>query len=397
MKLKTLYLFFIPICAFFQSAQAQIKQSDNIVGLNFLIQSEVLQEEREIQVFFPDSYESSNKDYPVLYVLDGQRLFLHGVSLLQSFSHFKSTPEFIVVGITNKYPDRFTHFSSGSDEFLSFIENEVIPLIDEKFRTSEERILFGWEFGGGFVIKSMLNKPNLFDAYLASSAYPITNTTKRMDSLLTSNIKFNKLLYFSASTSESRLLDSATKLDSVLKIKAPASMKWVFKKLEGIEHRSTPYSAMEDGVKQYFKYYPELQFGTFEEFREAGGLPNVIEYYKRRSEKYGFSPELSEWTKFTILRNAIRANKYVDFEIYANKFISVDFIHGLRGNRPYEITDFYIKHKAYDKAINIFQILIEKDPESEKPLTELGDVYTLLNNKKEASKYYKKAKKLSKD
>ncbi len=397
MKLKTLVLFLVPICAFFQSVQAQINQVDNIVGENILIQSKVLQEEREIQIYLPDSYEESNKNYPVLYVLDGQRLFLHGVSLYQSFSHFKKTPEFIVVGISNKYPDRFTHFSSGSDNFLSFIENEVITVIDENFRTSEERLLFGWEYGGGFVIKSMLDKPNLFDAYLASSAYPITNTTKRMDSLLSSNIKFNTLLYFSASTSESGLFVSANKLDSILKRKAPVSMKWVFKKLEGVDHSSTPYSAMEDGVKQYFKYYPELQFSTFDEFREAGRLPYVIEYYKRRAEKFGFSPELSEWTKFTILRNAIRANKFSEFEIYANTFISVDFIHGLRGNRPYEITDFYRKHKAYDKAIYILEILVEKDPESEKPLTELGDVYTLLNNKKEASKYYKKAKKLSKD
>ena len=63
---------------------AQITSESNIVGSNIQIQSKVLNQEREIQVYLPDGYEESEKSFPVLYLLDGQRYFLHGVSLLKS-------------------------------------------------------------------------------------------------------------------------------------------------------------------------------------------------------------------------------------------------------------------------------------------------------------------------
>lgn len=405
MKFKsTLFFLTLIISSFFSSANAQLSQIDNIVGSKLLLKSEILNEEREIQVYLPDSYETSNKNYPVLYLLDGQRLFLHGVSLLQSFTHFKVTPEFIVVGITNKYPDRFRHFYA-VDTFLNFIEKEVVQLIDNTFRTSKERLLFGWEYGGAFVIKSMLKKPDLFNAYIASSPFPLDSsfpaarTVQEIDSLLSSKKTFNNLLYFSASTSEGGgVFSGVQKLDSVLKNKAPKSMKWFFRKLDhGTEHSYTPYAAIESGIRHYYKYYPELHIPTFKGFIENGGVPYIKSYYKERAKQFGFPSGLSEWTKFSILRAALRANKYAEFDAYAKQFISFELINTIRNNQPYELTRFYIKNKGYEKAINIYKMLVNKHQKSPRPLTKIGDAYMLLNNKKEAKKYYKKAKKLSKD
>jgi len=396
MKSNALF-FLLLISSIFNALNAQLSNKDNLVGTNFLIQSEILNEIREIQVYLPEGYETSDKDYSVLYLLDGQRLFLHGVSLLQSFTHFKTTPKFIVVGITNKYPDRFNHFSSGSDKFLSFIENEVIQLIDDKFRTSDNRILYGWEYGGGFVIRSMLDKPNLFDAYLASSAYPLAETTKRIDSLLSYKSTFDKLVYLSSSTSEGELFDSANKLDSLLKSKNPGSINWAYNVINDIEHTSTPYLGIHDGLKHYFRYYPVLQFATFDAFTKSGGITYVEDYYVERAEQYGFSPEIPQWTKFSIIRSAVRADKFKEFDLYASKFITADFITGLRGNRPYLISDYYLENKAYEKAMVIYEILIDKHPKSVELLNKLGDLYMLMSNKKEANKYYKKAKDLKID
>lgn len=398
MKFQKALLFLTLISSNFHPVNAQVKKVDNIVGTNFLIKSEVLDEIREIQVYLPDSYDTSDKNYPVLYLLDGQRLFLYGVSLLKSFTHFKKTPEFIVVGITNKYPDRFSHFSSESDNFLSFIEKDVIQLIDDNFRTSGERLISGWEYGGGFVIQAMMDKPELFDAYLAASPYPLSKKTQRMDSLLVKNhTTFNKMLYFSASLNEGIVTEGANKLDGLLKLKAPDTMNWIYNKLDDEEHSSTPYSTIYHGVKHYYHYYPILQFTSFEEFIKIGGITYLNHYYKKRAEQFGFSPELPHWTKYSIISTAIKANKYIEFDLYASKFITVAFINGLRGNQHYNIAEFYLDNKEYDKAIDVYKILISKYPKSEKPLNSLGDLYTLLNNKKEASKYYKKAEELLKN
>jgi len=57
--------------------------------------------------------------------LDGQRYFLHGVSLQQSFLDFKQTTPFIIVGISKNRVDRNRNYSSNAKNYLSFIEQEI--------------------------------------------------------------------------------------------------------------------------------------------------------------------------------------------------------------------------------------------------------------------------------
>ena len=48
-------------CTFFAQS------TGNIIGDKFTLPSKVLAQDREIQIYFPESYHDSNKDYPVLY------------------------------------------------------------------------------------------------------------------------------------------------------------------------------------------------------------------------------------------------------------------------------------------------------------------------------------------
>jgi len=150
------------ICSISFKSFAQNSGKDNIVGICFSMQSKIMKDERVIQIFLPDGYENSNIEYPVLYILDGQRYFLHGVSLQKSFVEFKETPEYIIVGISKNPSDRNKNFSVNSRNYLDFIKNEVIYYVDKEFRTSKTRMLFGWAYGGGFVVETMTREPNLF-------------------------------------------------------------------------------------------------------------------------------------------------------------------------------------------------------------------------------------------
>ena len=199
---KNLFLL-VMLCCATTHIVAQIKPSQNHVGTNYSIASEALKEARQIQVFLPDGYEKTAADFPVLYLLDGQRLFPFGVSLLQSFTQFQQTPGFIVVGIINKYPDRFGHFSAKDSKFLTFLEKEVVPFVDANFKTSKERLLFGWEYGGSFAMQVLIDKPNLFDAYIAASPYPITEKLTELSEAVSKNTHVHKTLYFSVSPNES--------------------------------------------------------------------------------------------------------------------------------------------------------------------------------------------------
>jgi len=393
MTIKKLFIFF-SICYFSTNINAQ---TVNTLGVNYTIHSKSLKEDRQIQVFVPESYKTTDKKYPVLYMLDGQRLFPFGVSLLKSFTQFRQTPEFIIVGITNKYPDRFGHFIDKEKRFLKFIEEDVISYVDNSFRTTDKRLLFGWEYGGSFVIQTMMDKPHLFDAYLAASPFPLNNKIEELDHFLSKNPSLNNMFYFSVSPNENQVNVGTKKLDSLLKLKAPKNLNWTYKNLINEEHRSTPYSTINHGLKHFYQYYPELQFNNLEEFTNAGGINYVYKYYKKRALDYGFSGDISDWTMFSLTRNAIRANDYKQFDSLFNSFKKTGFIGRIRVSRACSIAEYYLKNKQFDKAIELFTYIAKKHPNSERPLNGLGDIYKEMKNSKKASSFYKKAEKLSKN
>ncbi|MGK0412861.1 MAG: putative alpha/beta superfamily hydrolase [Polaribacter sp.] len=396
MNIRKAFLLLIIIC-FNIKVKSQNIPSVNALGNNYSIKSDILKEDRQIQIFTPESYDKTNQKYPVLYILDGQRLFPFGVSLLKSFTQFKQTPEFIIIGITNKYPNRFGHFIDEEKKFLTFIEKDVIPFVNDRFRSSNDRLLFGWEYGGSFVIQTMLDRPNLFNAYLAASPFPLNSKISQISDFLSNNSTFDRTLYFSVSPNENEVNIGTEKLDSILKLKGLKTFNWTYKKLLNEEHRSTPYATLYFGVKNYYHYYPELQFDNLNEFTKSGGLDYVYDYYKKRSLQYGFSKELSDWTMFSLTRNAMRANNYEQFEILVNEFIKTGFITRLRVGRACSIAEFYLQNKQYDKAIELLKLLASKHPNSEIPLNGLGDTYKEMKKIGKASLYYKKAKKLSKE
>jgi len=377
------------------TVNSQVIGKDNIVGKNYLIESTILAEQREIQIYLPDDYEENENKYPVLYILDGQRFFLHSVGLHTSFTRFKLTSKFIVVGIKNKYPQRFGHFSRGAIEFSNFIEKELITFIDDNFRTTDERWLFGWEYAGSFALKNMLEKPTLFQAYFLASPYPIEPILEKLDTTLSFEKALATSVYFSISPKEGVVKEGTDKLAEVLKNKKNNLLQVVYQILENEEHRSTPYSTLYNGLRTYFEFYPELQVDILSEFLEKGGLEYAEKYNKVRAEKYGFPIEFSDWTKFTIIRSALRAEEYQHFNTFYETFMTKDFIGGLRGSRPYVIAEFYEKNDRYDKAIDIYKILVEKNPSAIRPLNSLGNAYKSLKNEKEAERYFQKARDLS--
>ena len=377
------------------SSFAQNGTKDYVVGKSIQIHSEIMNDERHFQVYLPDGYGESDKTYDVLYILDGQRYFLHGVSLQKSFTTFMQTPEFIVVGIPRKQSDRNSIYTSNFDKYLSFIEKEILSYIDKNFRSSRKRLLYGWAFGGGFVFESMVTKPDLFDAYIAASPFPVKNKISKIDSLFANNNTFNKLLYFSAESNEGAVKESTDELYALLQAKYQERPNWIFKELLSEEHRSTPFTTLYHGISQYYCYYPELQFNSLEEFSQAGGIEYVYDYYKKRSLDYGFPNQLSDWTMFSIVRNAIRANAFEQFDKLLNEFSKSGFIERLRISRAIEIARYYLDNKNFEKAIELFNLLNEIHPNSERPLKGLGDTYQAMNKNKKASIYYEKAKKLS--
>lgn len=387
---KTIVLYCILFLGVF-NAFSQVSLGENVVGENFRINSEILNEEREIQVYLPKDYSKTNKNYPVIYLLDGQRFFLYGVSLYQSFVEFKQTPEFIVVGITNVEANRMHTFSARASDFSNYLEKEVVPFIDSKYRTSNKRLLYGWAYGGGFGLETLMAKPRLFDGYIVSSPYPVSNKIERFNAFLVKNETLDTFLYFSSDIYEFGVKGGTEELNKNLATNTETKLRWNFRELVGEEHRSTPYTTLYHGIKEYFENYREISFKDLKEFNEKGGMLFVKEYYNKRSKLYNLPNEMSVSTKYIITRLAIRADNYNQFDAFVNGFNKNEFIYAIRINWACTIAEFYLKNSKYKKAIEMFSFIADNNPKSTRPLKGLGDSYLANGEIKAAVKTYKKS------
>ncbi|MFY0674096.1 MAG: alpha/beta hydrolase [Bacteroidia bacterium] len=173
--------------SFGQEFPLKIAESDFSIGKSIQISSTILNENRDLNIYLPSSYNQyGSKTYPVIYLLDGSKDedFIHIAGIVQfgSFSWIKMIPESIVVGIGNIDRRRdFTYPSSNrldqkefptsgkSEKFISFIEKELQPFIEATYRTTETKTLIGQSLGGLLATEILLKKPELFHNYIIVS------------------------------------------------------------------------------------------------------------------------------------------------------------------------------------------------------------------------------------
>ena len=167
------------------------KQKENnkpfVLGITEEINSKELSEKRILNIYFPDGYlQNDTIKFPVIYLLDGSadEDFIHVVGIFQfnSFSWINRVPKSIIVGIANvdrkrdfTYPttietDKNRNTTSGkSEKFIAFIENELQPYIEKKYKTNHSKTIIGQSLGGLLATEILLKKPNLFDKYIIIS------------------------------------------------------------------------------------------------------------------------------------------------------------------------------------------------------------------------------------
>jgi len=142
----------------------------------------------------PEDYDKhkNKKNYPVVYLLDANAYFDIVSNAITDIAKDKTAQSPILVGIgydnfiendslRNRdytYPvapasDSFS-VSGGGDEFLAFIESELVPLIDKKYRTDTTgRTIMGHSLGGYFTLYALqeqLKTGNpIFEHFIAAS------------------------------------------------------------------------------------------------------------------------------------------------------------------------------------------------------------------------------------
>ncbi|GAA3934189.1 hypothetical protein GO495_29720 [Chitinophaga oryziterrae] len=246
-----------------------------------VIPSKILNEDRTIYIHYPklDSMNLS-KRFPVLYLMDGESHF----DMLSQYTDYLSRwdvnviPQMIVVGIPNTKRTRdltptksiINYFgqpdtsnisrmkpSGGSDQFLQFIQDELMPYIETNYKTKPFKIFAGHSFGGITSIYCMLTHPDMFNAYISISPsfwwdgeYVLKPTDKKLEK----GSVLNKTLFYCDAnegvTDTGSFHTNLLKFDTLL----------THKELKGLCYKYKYYPAESHMTEPIVAYYDALRF-----------------------------------------------------------------------------------------------------------------------------------------
>jgi predicted alpha/beta superfamily hydrolase len=352
------HLLFIPalLLVLNMAVQAQEEKSFSR-NQTSVINSDILEEDRQISIYLPDDYQYSKASYPVLYLLDGGTHLQHASGAADFLSSRGIVPDIILVAIHNI--DRSRDFSpvhvdniptsGGAEKFLGFLSEELVPYMDESYRTAGFNILLGHSAGGTFIAYTLLAEPDLFDAYLAVSPYLMYADNLAVKEASEKLMPFSDTKFFYMTVgNEDPYFETLEKYSSIMQEKAGESVEFKYVKMPEENHGTTPYLTVFSGLKFIFSEWrlpPEMM---------QGDLDAIDAHYKTVSETYGI------------------------------EIATPELVINLVGYR-------YLQAMDYENAITVFKQNVERYPGSANVYDSLGEAYEKSGEAEEAAKNYAKA------
>ncbi|MBL3546008.1 alpha/beta hydrolase [Chryseobacterium sp. KMC2] len=317
-------------------------QEKVIVGEKQVLFSKILNENREVWIHLPKTYDDTTINpakYPVIYLLDGEINFEYYVGMTDFLARtpYADIPECIVVGIKNTERTRdltptkaqkkspvnpnLTLFadSGGSDNFIKFMQEELKPFINKKYRTQEYSLLVGHSFGGLFAINTFLTHPDYFNAYVANDPslwWDNKVLISKTKDYIEKHKKFpaKKSLFVSQADNEEQQKNWNSDMTQAIEefkgiVESNGSLNYKHRFFEGEVHGTVSYPANYEALKFIFK-------GFRTDIKQLAKNPELLEgEYKKLSEKTGADFVPSE-SYLNVLLKFMKSNEFKESETY---------------------------------------------------------------------------------
>jgi hypothetical protein len=387
MKNISLILGFFAL-SFFGNAQSQ----KIVIGKIDTINSSILDEKRPIWIYVPENVIDNNdtkKQYPVIYLLDGDWHFVSVVGMLQQLSYINGNticPAMIVVGIPVK--DRFrdltptcdsviSAISGGYNNFISFINKELIPYIDSNYQTAPYKILIGHSLGGLSVMNTIIKSPEMFNAYVAidpSMWWDNKIPLKEAKSALSNNKFENKRLFLAIANNMNKGMDTASvrkdntrntlairsnlELSDILTANTNNKLNFQTKYYINESHGSVPMVATYDALHFIFDFYNfPMDKSDYADTTMAIAY-RIENHYNNVSTKMGYKINPSESMINTLGYNALYMKNYtlaeyflrLNIESYPNSYNAFDSM----GDYFNTVGDYEPAIMMYKQALSIY-------------------------------------------
>lgn len=154
---------------------------------NLSMKSKILNMERKFAIYLPPDYETSQRSYPVLYLLHGagddQTGWIQFGEVLtiadKAIKEGSATAMIIVMPDGNTGRRGYFNDIRGEWKYEDFFFQELMPHVEKTYRIKSEkryRAISGLSMGGGGTFMYALHRPDLFSAAcpLSASTGPVT-------------------------------------------------------------------------------------------------------------------------------------------------------------------------------------------------------------------------------
>lgn len=336
------------------------------------IDSKILNQKRAFWIYLPNEYkESPAKRFEVIYVLDAQaRQFFDVVHSITQFLVGQEF-DFIIVGIESPFIKeekqsrntdflpKATHdetikhywgYCGGADNFMKFVGDELIPFVDRNYHTLPERIAIGHSNGGTFISYCLLEKPDLFNAYIAISpnyAYDDNQMIHRFEAFGSNKLTTKKFVFISHANERWKGWPEANKkvINTLENEKFNSHIHLVTKDFSATENHGTTFPV---GVFYGMKAFIDFQYRTGE---------NVIAYYDalQKNNLINLNEELVNNLAYECFWNnkPTEALKVIQWAI--EKYPNGYNLYDSQGEFYESINDYINAAKSYQKAMDALE------------------------------------------
>ncbi|UCE39906.1 MAG: tetratricopeptide repeat protein [Candidatus Aminicenantes bacterium] len=341
--------------------QAQEDGDDIVIGKYRVFHSDIMDEDRLLFVHLPRDYEDTRLSYPVLYLLyaDIYNYYLDAASITEKLGVTGEIPPVIIIGVanTNRYRDllpvkiRGRNDSGGADNFLKFIQEELIPYVDDNYRTKNFRILAGPQAAAVFSLYALITNPTLFNAVLSENPFMNPENAKFLfpeaESFFKKTRSLKNFLYIKCEKNErAQDLEYVENFAGLLESNTPKDFRFEVEIREPTGYFITPLP-FKKGLRMLFAGH------KLPENFQTDTVKDIIDYYEKLSEEYGFEVD--------------PPSHMLTFE-----------------------GDKLSQKRKTQEAIDVFEYQLSLYPQSLNALWRLGETYRGMGEFERAREYYRK-------
>ncbi|MBA4153142.1 alpha/beta hydrolase-fold protein [Flavobacterium sp.] len=335
--------------------------------------SKKLGADREIYISLPPSYEKdTNRNYPILLVLDAEYLFDPFQGALKFGNYWDDLPEVILVGICqNKTEERYADSefdeetglpdSTGAN-FFDFIGTELMPYLEKTYLIAPFKIIAGHDTTAGFTNFYLYKDNPLFDAYITLSPDLATDMENRIPERMG---LITKPIYYYISTADGdvkKMQKRIKELDEKAKVIKNTTLNYKFDEFIGASHYSLVLHSIPNALYQFFAVYQPIT--TFEFNEKIVKLEyGYVEYLKTKYDVLEKSLNIKmpiRLNDFKAIEAAIIKNKvYNEFDELS---ILADKYYGKSMLADYYMALMYEKKEDYKRAQKKYLSAFQKEP-----------------------------------